>query len=238
MATCSSKASVSPLTGRKWKIPPPSLLSSTIVSARPSRRAASRPPMSWASATSPISSTTGPSGRRGDAERAGDGAVDAVGAPVGEHAGEAATGRGRRARRRGSASRRRRTSVASGAEPLAAADAATSGSESSSPSASVDRRAAPPRRPRARRSATPGRVPRRGCPGGRGPPAGSPRSTLGHRRGRVLPGRLGVERELLGARRATPARPAAAWRWAGRRPGSTSSGATAAVNAGSRSSRS
>ena len=61
VATCSSNASVSPATGRKWKIPPPSLLSSTIVSASPSRRAASRPPMSCASATSPISSTTGPS---------------------------------------------------------------------------------------------------------------------------------------------------------------------------------
>ena len=32
VATCSSKPSLSPATGRKWKIPPPSLLSSTIVS--------------------------------------------------------------------------------------------------------------------------------------------------------------------------------------------------------------
>ncbi len=47
--------------GRKSKIPPPRLSSSTIVSFRPSRRAASRPPMSWARATSPIRSTTGPS---------------------------------------------------------------------------------------------------------------------------------------------------------------------------------
>ena len=46
--------------GRKWKMPPPSLSISTITSFRPSREAASRPPMSWASATSPISSTTGP----------------------------------------------------------------------------------------------------------------------------------------------------------------------------------
>ena len=41
-------------------MPPPSLLSRTITSGRPSRRAASSPPMSWASATSPISSTVGP----------------------------------------------------------------------------------------------------------------------------------------------------------------------------------
>ena len=77
---------LSPATGRKWKIPPPSLLSSTIVSGRPRRRAASRPPMSWASATSPISSTTGPSPGGRDAEGGRDGPVDPVGAAVGEHA--------------------------------------------------------------------------------------------------------------------------------------------------------
>ena len=42
-------------------MPPPSLSTSTIVSARPRRLAASSPPRSWASATSPISSATGPS---------------------------------------------------------------------------------------------------------------------------------------------------------------------------------
>ena len=47
--------------GRKSKIPPPPLSTSTIVSFSSRRAAASRPPMSWASATSPISSTTGPS---------------------------------------------------------------------------------------------------------------------------------------------------------------------------------
>ena len=47
--------------GRKSKIPPPPLSTSTIVSFNSRRPAASRPPMSWASATSPISSTTGPS---------------------------------------------------------------------------------------------------------------------------------------------------------------------------------
>ena len=46
VATCSSNASASPATGRKWKIPPPSLLSKTIVSASLSRDAASSPPMS------------------------------------------------------------------------------------------------------------------------------------------------------------------------------------------------
>ena len=40
-------------------MPPPSLLSSTIASGRSSRRAASRPPMSWARATSPMSRTVG-----------------------------------------------------------------------------------------------------------------------------------------------------------------------------------
>ncbi len=42
-------------------MPPPSLLSSTIVRSSPSRLAASRPPMSCRSAMSPIRSTTGPS---------------------------------------------------------------------------------------------------------------------------------------------------------------------------------
>src|SRR3954452_10535983 len=41
-------------------MPPPSLSSTTTTSLRPSREAASRPPMSCASATSPISATTGP----------------------------------------------------------------------------------------------------------------------------------------------------------------------------------
>ena len=41
-------------------MPPPPLSIRTIVSGSSRRRAASRPPMSWASATSPISSTTGP----------------------------------------------------------------------------------------------------------------------------------------------------------------------------------
>ncbi len=67
-------------------MPPPPLSSSTIVSFSPRRRAASRPPMSCASATSPISSTTGPLARGGRAEGRGDGAVDAVGAAVAQHA--------------------------------------------------------------------------------------------------------------------------------------------------------
>ena len=46
--------------GRKWKMPPPSLSISTITSFRPRRDAASSPPTSCASATSPISSTVSP----------------------------------------------------------------------------------------------------------------------------------------------------------------------------------
>ena len=90
-----SKSAPSRSTGRKWKMPPPSLLSRTITSGRPSRRAASSPPMSWASATSPISSTVGPRAGGGDAERGRDGAVDPVGAAVGEHARGAYRGRGK-----------------------------------------------------------------------------------------------------------------------------------------------
>ena len=56
----SARAGGDSATGRKSKIPPPSLLSKTIVSRRSRRRAASRPPMSCASATSPMSRTTGP----------------------------------------------------------------------------------------------------------------------------------------------------------------------------------
>ena len=89
-------------------MPPPSLLSRTITSGRPSRRAASRPPTSWASATSPISSTVGPGAGGRDAERGRDGAVDAVGAAVGEHPRRRRRGRGRTSRRRAPASRRRR----------------------------------------------------------------------------------------------------------------------------------
>ena len=50
----------SPATGRKSKMPPPPLSIRTIVRSSSRRRAAIRPPMSCASATSPISSTTGP----------------------------------------------------------------------------------------------------------------------------------------------------------------------------------
>src|SRR5438094_331744 len=52
-------------------MPPPSLSSSTTVSFSPGLVAASSPPMSWASATSPISSTTGP---RAAGEDGADGA--------------------------------------------------------------------------------------------------------------------------------------------------------------------
>ena len=51
--------------------------------AAPSRGRPAAPPTSWASATSPISSTTGPARAGGDAERGRDGAVDAVRAAVG-----------------------------------------------------------------------------------------------------------------------------------------------------------
>src|SRR5436190_138575 len=60
VATCSSNTSDSPAMGRKWKMPPPSLLSRTIARGSPSRGPASRPPRSCTRATSPIRSTVGP----------------------------------------------------------------------------------------------------------------------------------------------------------------------------------
>ena len=75
-------------------MPPPSLSSSTIDElAGPGGAAASRPPMSWASATSPISSTTGPCAAAAHAERGRDRAVDPVRAAVGEHARRRLAGR-------------------------------------------------------------------------------------------------------------------------------------------------
>ena len=149
-----------PATGRKWKMPPPSLLSSTMVSDSPSRRAASRPPMSWARATSPISSTTGPLAHRGGAERGRDGAVDPVGAAVGQHPRVLIRAPGRAARRRGWASRRRRRALPS-AGATRSARAATSGSESSSPSGGARAPVRRSRRPHASCPASPDRGPRR-----------------------------------------------------------------------------
>ena len=79
--------------GRKWKMPPPSLSISTITSFRPRRDAAISPPMSCASATSPISSTVSPRTGRGHAERGRDRPVDPVRAAVGEHAERRLAGR-------------------------------------------------------------------------------------------------------------------------------------------------
>ena len=75
-----------PATGRKWKMPPPSLSSSTIASGRPSRRAASSPPMSC-SERDVAGEQHDRAGRRGgDPERGRRRAVDPVRAAVGEHA--------------------------------------------------------------------------------------------------------------------------------------------------------
>src|ERR1700737_3304673 len=59
VANNSSKRSVSPCKGRKWKIPPPSLFATTTARFAPARRAATRPPRSCSSARSPQRSAVG-----------------------------------------------------------------------------------------------------------------------------------------------------------------------------------
>ena len=107
VAMWSTNASPSGAAGRKSKIPPPSLSISTITSFRPRREAASSPPMSWASATSPSSSTTGP--RAAAATPNAVETVPSIRSRRGWRArGTARRAPGRRSRRRGPASRRRR----------------------------------------------------------------------------------------------------------------------------------
>ena len=180
-------------------MPPPSLSSSTIVSFGRARRAASRPPTSWASATSPSSSDHRPARGGGDAERGRDRAVDPVGAAVGEHARRRRRGAGKNVStsRTGieeAASERRR--LRAGARR---ARRATRGSLSpAAPSIARDRRA----RRRGRRAAS-ARA-RRGRGGGGRRSRRAPRASAAGRRasdrrdraGRVLPGALGVERDL------------------------------------------
>ena len=67
-------------------MPPPPLFTHTTWMSAPARPAASRPPASCTSATSPISTQVGaPGGQRG-AGGGGHHAVDAVGAAVGQEA--------------------------------------------------------------------------------------------------------------------------------------------------------
>ena len=186
----------SPATGRKWKIPPPSLLSSTIVSFSPSRAAASSPPMSWASATSPISSTTGPSPAA--AAPNADETVPSI--PLAPRL-ESTRGGSSRAGKNVSTSRtgieEATNSVASAAAATRPSSAATSGSDSSSPSACARALAGARRRRRARRRATRARS---GLPRRRSCSSSSARVGRATRipttRVRVLPGALGVDRDL------------------------------------------
>ena len=183
-------------TGRKWKIPPPSLLSSTIVSVRPSRRRGEQ-------AADVV-------GQRDVADQQHDRAVGAAAAtpnavetvpsiPLAPRLASTRGGRlarpGRTSRRRAPASRRRRRAVAS-AGSATPSSAATRGSLSPSrASASRSRRARGAVGARARRRATPARalarapigVERRARVGG-DDRADAPR--------RVLPRGLGVERDL------------------------------------------
>ena len=213
--------------GRKWKIPPPSLSISTMTSFSPRREAASSPPMSCASATSPISSTTGPRDAGGDAEGGRDRPVDPVRAAVGQHAERR---RARREERLDVADRHRggddqRRLVRAARDP---SSAATRGSFSPRPERA--RRSRPPRRGRPRASASSQRV---SCALAAAAPAsasnvvrGSAPTIVPTDARRVLPRGLGVERDLQRVR-APPARRAAAWR-SGRSPTrSTRSGACA-----------
>ena len=242
-------------TGRKSKMPPPPLSSSTIVSSSSRRRAASSPPMSCASATSPISSTTGPARRGGRAEGAGDRPVDAVGAAVAQHPRRVGRAPARSSRCRAPASRRPRT-----ASPRAGSSTPSSAATAGSRQRVLRRapRAAPPRRAR-RRCASARASPRRGVRGAaaragvlpRSPPSptrvrsrarecrgGSSASERLSTRARVLPGALGVERDLRDAARGPPSHVRSGLE-TGRSPTrSTRSGRVAPANARSRSSAS
>ena len=175
-------------------MPPPSLSSSTIVSARPRRRAASSPPTSCASATSPISATTGPL-----ATAAAPNALEIV--PSIPFAPRLQSTRGASSRGAANASTSRTgieeatNSVASGGSSAASARA-TSGSDSApSPSTRVDRRggACVGGAPRGE----PLGVGRRRVRGGRAHRARRVRREHElHRRARILPRAVRVEAEL------------------------------------------
>ena len=84
VATCSSNASPSPATGRKWKIPPPSLLSSTIVSLQPEPARRQQPADVVGERDVADQQHDRTARRGGRAEGRGHGAVDPVGAAVGQ----------------------------------------------------------------------------------------------------------------------------------------------------------
>ena len=111
--------------------------------------AASSPPRSWISATSPMRSTAGPSAAAAHTEGGRDGPVDPVRAAVGEHARRRLAAPGRTSRRRAPASRTRRRS----SRPAGSADAELGG----------DPRLAQARRARAPVRSPPRRRGRRGA---------------------------------------------------------------------------
>ena len=204
-------------TGRKLKIPPPSLSISTITSFAPEREAASSPPTSWASATSPISSTAGP----GDAAATPNAVETVPSMPFAPRFDSTRNGSGRTGKNV-STSRigieEATTSVASARQPGARA-----------PRPPAARSAPPARRRRRSRPPPPGRPRCQSSSQARSPPRDLLRQRL-ERRSRgsaatTVPtapagscqARLGVERRPA-ARRATPATRAAAWTSAGRRP--------------------
>ena len=227
-------AMLAPATARKSKMPPPSLSSSTIVSSGPAavrpagrrcrvrarrRRSAARP---------------GPR-RRPRAERRGHGAVDAVGAAVAEHARRVRRGRGQKVSMS-------RTGIEEATNSVACAGSST---PSSRPPPA--RRARPPERPAiasaARSSARRQLASQSASAALRAEPrlarrarvrreraGGLERERAREHRCGVLPGALGVERQL-----ATPPSPASQLRSGldtGRSPTrSTRSGRCAAANA-------
>ena len=162
--------------------------------------------MSWASATSPISSTTGPAAAAAAPNARGDRAVDAVGAAVAQHARRVSRAPARSLdvadRHRGGDEQRRlaRQQDAELGRDGRARTARRRRARRRSPRPPARRRLRQPRQPASlgpppaahRRAADPSSAPR-----------GLERERLAsEHRGRVLPGALGVERHLAAPRAA------------------------------------
>ena len=221
--------------GRKWKMPPPSLSSSTIGSGRPSRAAGQQAAHVVRERDVADQQHDRPACGRGGAVGGRDRAVDPVGAAVREHAGRRLPGREEglhvaHRHRRGDHERRL-------GRQAAPSSAATRGSLSPAGAERFGDRAPPPRGlPRASAEplavARPAREPVRERGEGRPRVAGDERRD---RAGGVLPGVLGIEGDL----QLRSSSPCSHWRSGldvGRSPTRrTRSGRCAAAQAGSRS---
>ena len=185
-------------------MPPPSLSSSTIVSFRPRRlrgQQAADVVRERDVADQQHDRAVAGGGR---AEGAGDGAVDAVGAAVAQHARRVRRGPARTSRCRAPASRRRRT-----ASPRRQQHAELGRDRRLGQAVVAEHAERSPRRPARRRCASARASPARPAHGARSPARAAPpraraRASPTSAAVGVLPGALGVERDLA-ARRAGPA---------------------------------